>query len=110
MTYFESTPRSEKLIADFIKKFDLKNYAVNIYNAHHIENGILDFSHQQNSDLIAIETHGRTGFAHLINGSLAESIVKHEAKPVLSIKIPKLSVSASEYMESREGYANWGIE
>jgi hypothetical protein len=40
------------------------------------------------ADLIIISTHGRTGFAHLINGSLAENIAIHEPKPVLSIKIP----------------------
>lgn len=86
---FESLPISQKLIQNFIKRFNLKDYSVNIYNAHNIENGIIDFCHEQNSDLIAIETHGRTGFAHLINGSLAEDIVKHETKPVLSIKMQK---------------------
>ncbi|MDB4584384.1 universal stress protein [Draconibacterium sp.] len=84
---FESTPISQKLIEDFIKKFNLKNYSINIYNAHNIEKGIIDFSDVQDADLIAMETHGRTGFAHLINGSLAEDVLNHEALPVLSVKI-----------------------
>lgn len=94
---FESTPRSQKLINDFVNNFELKNYTATIYNARNIENGILELSHNQNSDLIAIETHGRTGFAHLINGSLAENIVKHEPKPVLSVKIPSQSDSAQRF-------------
>jgi len=89
--HFEPTPKSQKLINSFVEKFNLKDYSIHIYNAHNIEHGIIDFSHEKGSDLIAIETHGRTGFAHLINGSLAENIVKHEAKPVLSIKMQNFS-------------------
>jgi nucleotide-binding universal stress UspA family protein len=107
---FEPTPVSQKLVKSFIKKFDLKNYMVNIYNSSSIEKGIIDFSDEINADLIAIETHGRTGFAHLINGSLAEDIAKHEALPVLSIKIPTLSLSASKFMGYRNDYKNWGNE
>lgn len=98
--HFESTPQSKKLVEKFVEKFNLRNYSINIYNAHNIESGIIDFSNEMGADLIAIETHGRTGFAHLINGSLAENIVKHEVKPVLSIKIPELSNYFSRYLET----------
>ena len=107
---FEPTPVSQKLLNRFIKKFDLKNFSVNIYNSQSIETGIIEFSDEVNADLIALETHGRTGLAHLINGSLAEDIVKHEAKPILSIKIPALSVSASKFMGYKNDYENWGDE
>lgn len=107
---FEPIPVSQKLVNSFIKKFDLKNYSVNIYNSSSIETGIIDFSDEINAYLIAIEIHGRTGFAHLISGNLAEDIVKHEAKPVLSIKIPALSPSASKFMGYRNDYENWGNE
>ena len=107
---FEPTPVSQKLLNDFINKFALKNYSVSIYNSQSIETGIIEFSDEVNADLIAIETHGRTGFAHLINGSLAEDVVKHEPKPVLSIKIPALSRSASKFLGYRNNYENWGNE
>lgn len=107
---FEPTPVSQKLLNDFINKFNLKNYSVSIYNSQSIESGIIEFSNEINADLIAIETHGRTGFAHLINGSLAEDVVKHEPKPVLSIKIPALSRSASMFLGYRNNYNNWGDE
>jgi len=84
---FESTPVSLKLMEDFAEKFNLSNFSFNIYNSRSIEKGITDFSDEIKADLIAIETHGRTGIAHLINGSLAEDVVKHEARPVLSVKI-----------------------
>ena len=107
---FEPSPVSQKLVNSFVRKFDLKNYSVNIYNSQSIESGILEFCNEVNADLIAIETHGRTGFAHLINGSLAEDIVKHEAKPVLSIKIPALSRATSKFMGYMNEYENWGNE
>ncbi len=107
---FESTPYSQKLINDFVKNFNLNKYTINIYNAHNVENGIIDFSNEMNADLIAIETHGRTGIAHLIKGSLTEGVVKHETKPVLSIKIPVLSESASKFLGYKNDYENWGKE
>lgn len=92
---FEPTSVSRKLMEDFAKKFKLKDFLINIYNATSIEKGIIDFSDEINANLIAIETHGRTGMAHLINGSLAEDIANHINRPVLSIK-----------MEEKKGYAS----
>ena len=70
-----------------LKSLSLKIFYINIYNATSIEKGIIDFSDEINANLIAIETHGRTGIAHLIFGSLAEDIANHINRPVLSIKM-----------------------
>ncbi|BAX78427.1 universal stress protein [Labilibaculum antarcticum] len=107
---FESTLKSQKLIDNFAKKFDLTDYSKNIYNADKIEKGIIDFCYEQNSDLIAIETHGRTGFAHLINGSLTEDLVKHVTKPVLSIKMEKPQEFISKLLNYNKSYENWKNE
>ena len=92
---FESTPISKKLMEDFVRKFKLSDYSINIYNAPNIEKGITDFSNEINADIIAIETHGRTGIAHIINGSLAEDVVNHEVLPVLSVKIHDIPMNIS---------------
>jgi hypothetical protein len=94
---FESTPYSQSLINNFIKNVNLKNFTINIYNETSIETGIIDFAEAVNADLIAMETHGRTGFAHLINGSIAEEVVKHEPKPVLSVKIQPIPLKTLAY-------------
>jgi nucleotide-binding universal stress UspA family protein len=39
-------------------------------------------------DLVVLSTHGRTGFAHLLLGSIAEKIVRLSAIPVLTVPIP----------------------
>ncbi len=107
---FEPTPVSRKLMEDFAKKFKLKDYAINIYNATSIEKGITDFSDETNTDLIAIETHGRTGIAHLINGSLAEDVANHIDRPVMSIKMEEVSRFASKKSGHPKNYKNWGAE
>ncbi len=107
---FEPTPVSRKLMEDFAKKFKLKDYAINIYNATSIEKGITDFSDETNTDLIAIETHGRTGIAHLINGSMAEDVANHIDRPVLSIKMAEILRFTSKKSGHPKNYKNWGAE
>ena len=41
-------------------------------------------------DLIVIGTHGRTGLAHMIIGSVAEKVVRKAPCPVLSVKSKKI--------------------
>jgi nucleotide-binding universal stress UspA family protein len=41
---------------------------------------------QRQADLIVIGTHGRTGLAHLLIGSVAEWVVRTSEVPVLSIR------------------------
>lgn len=38
------------------------------------------------ADLLCIGTHGRTGLAHLLLGSVAERIVRHSPCPVLTVR------------------------
>jgi len=40
----------------------------------------------KNVDLIVIGTHGRTGIAHMLIGSVAEKVVRKAPCPVLSVK------------------------
>jgi len=50
---------------------------------------IIKASKEYNVDLIIIGTHGRTGLAHIIMGSVAEKIVRKAPCPVLSIRHPE---------------------
>jgi universal stress protein A len=40
------------------------------------------------ADLLCIGTHGRTGIAHFLLGSVAERIVRHAPCPVLTVRPP----------------------
>jgi len=41
------------------------------------------------ADLIVMATHGRTGFQHIVLGSVAEKVVRHAPGPVLTIRCKK---------------------
>ena len=38
------------------------------------------------ADLIVLSTLGRTGLAHLVIGSVAEKVVRHSERPVLTVR------------------------
>jgi nucleotide-binding universal stress UspA family protein len=64
-------------------KMDLfpKNYVFNE------EAAILEFSRENNADLIVMATHQRRGISHLIFGSLTEDTANHSDIPVLCVPI-----------------------
>lgn len=74
----------KKYMQDFAKKLQLKNYTLNVFNDISEEEGIIYFSESIGADLIAMATHGRTGFAHVLAGSIAEDVVSHSRRPVLT--------------------------
>jgi nucleotide-binding universal stress UspA family protein len=74
---------------EFAKKLMLKNYTINIFNDLSEEEGVIYFADSINADLIAMATHGRTGFAHVLAGSIAEDVVSHSKRPVLTFVVKK---------------------
>ena len=74
----------KKYMQDFAKKLQLKNYTINVFNDLTEEEGIVYFADSINADMIAMATHGRTGFAHVLAGSIAEDVVSHSKRPVLT--------------------------
>jgi universal stress protein A len=49
---------------------------------------IPEYAAAQGIDLIVMGTHGRTGVAHLILGSVAERVVRVAPCPVLTVRLP----------------------
>jgi nucleotide-binding universal stress UspA family protein len=52
---------------------------------------IIRCAHEEGVDLIVVATHGRTGLAHALIGSVAEKIVRYSPVPVLSVKPQEIS-------------------
>lgn len=94
---FETTSFTRKLISDFANEWKLKNYEAHIHNEQSIEAGIFAVSDELNVDLIAMETHGRTGIARFFVGSHAESVVNHSQLPVLTIRIKEYTPEKTSY-------------
>ncbi len=85
--HFESTPYTEKLIEEFVNEWKLTKYTTHIFNERTVHAGILEATKRVGANMIAMETHGRSGFARFVYGSQTESIVNHADVPVLSMKI-----------------------
>ena len=79
------------VVKDYMEKFakslGLKNFTINIFNDLTIEEGVIRFADQIDADMIAMATHGRSGFAHVIAGSVAEEVASHSKRPVLTFVV-----------------------
>jgi len=50
---------------------------------------IIRFARDQNIDLIVMGTHGHTGLAHVLMGSVTEKVVRKAPCPVLTVRHPE---------------------
>ncbi len=73
----------------YAKKLQLRNYTLNIFNDLSVEEGVIRFADMINADLISMATHGRSGFAHVIAGSVAEDVASHASRPVLTFVVKR---------------------
>jgi nucleotide-binding universal stress UspA family protein len=47
---------------------------------------VVDAARESDADLIIVATHGHTGLAHVLLGSVAERVVRHAPCPVLVVR------------------------
>ena len=58
---------------------------------------IIKFAKQVNIDIIIMGTHGRTGFQHVLMGSVAEKVVRYSPYPVLTVKSEGYQFKAADH-------------
>ncbi len=85
-SFFENTKTSKEKMKAFVQKHRLSQTTVEIYNSDSEEEGIIEYAEENNMDMIAMATHGRTGFMHLLSGSIAEDVVNHAKRPVWTMR------------------------
>ncbi|PIB34173.1 hypothetical protein BFP72_01370 [Reichenbachiella sp. 5M10] len=86
---FLSTKENKKAMEKFVSDYGFKNCSTEVYNDYSEEDGIVSFAEGIGADMIAMETHGRTGIAHLLLGSIAEDVANHAKRPVWTINVKK---------------------
>ena len=84
---FESSSNLRTRMQKAAERYGLQNYTINVYNDTIEEDGILHFAEDIGADLVMMATHGRTGLAHLLSGSIAEDLVNHSNIPVLTFQL-----------------------
>jgi nucleotide-binding universal stress UspA family protein len=50
----------------------------------------------RHADCVVMSTHGRSGLAHFILGSVAEKLVRHSPVPVLTLRVQPTAARSSE--------------
>ena len=73
------------------------NYAILTQFNSNPAAGILEAQKEAGADLVVMSSHGRTGFAHLILGSVAERVVREAVCPVLTIRQGDEEVTTSAF-------------
>lgn len=53
----------------------------------------IDYVNKHGADLIVMGTHGRTGLASLVVGSVAKKVMAQASCPVVTVKLPALSAT-----------------
>ena len=53
-----------------------------------VHHSIVEKAKELGDDVIVIGTHGRTGLAHVLLGSIAEHVIRHASCPVLVVRNP----------------------
>lgn len=79
---FTSDVLTQRKLEVFAKHYGLKKYTLHIFNHPNEEDGIIHFNEFLGGDLIAMGTHGRKGFTHVLNGSVAEDVANHTDSPI----------------------------
>lgn len=57
---------------------------------------IVEYAQEHDVDLIVMGTHGRTGMAHLLIGSVAERVVRLAPCPVLTVRADKAASNSPQ--------------
>lgn len=86
---FEETKTTVARLREFAKKYPQRALGVHIYNAFDEESGILQFAAEHHIEMVALSTHGKSGWVQVLSPSIAESLVNHAEMPVLSINVGK---------------------
>jgi nucleotide-binding universal stress UspA family protein len=63
---------------------------------------ILDLSHAEEYDLIAMATHGRSGFSRMFLGSVAERVLRHSGVPILLVRAEPGAKAGNPGRKNRE--------
>lgn len=68
----------------FATKLGLEHYEIHFKSEDKVPDGVRNFNRETDMDLVLIGTHGRKGFSHVFYGSIAETLVNHCIRPLLT--------------------------
>lgn len=86
-TRFYDEREASQRLEHFAMHYDLSDFTLN-FRSHQFErSGILEFVNEIKGDMVAMATHGRSGLAHLLKGSIAEGVLNRIDHPIWTWKL-----------------------
>jgi nucleotide-binding universal stress UspA family protein len=102
----DTTRTAEQHLQEFARSHDIHGrqgvtLAMRRGNPH---DEITRYAADEQADMIVMATHGRTGLAHVLLGSVAEKVVQHADIPVLTIKPARIKADRPSTKTSAEAH------
>lgn len=76
--------RIKECMQKFASDLQLENYELHLRHDYKVPAGVRNFNQETEMDLVVIGTHARKGFSHVFYGSIAETLVNHCIRPLLT--------------------------
>lgn len=83
----EDDPKLDSIIQQmqrFATNLKLQNYELHFKSDSKVPAGVRNFNQESEMDLVVIGTHARKGFSQIFYGSIAETLVNHCIRPLLT--------------------------
>lgn len=84
---FKSDATNRPLLDKFVKDHGLNNCSTHVYSDIIAEDGIRNFAEYIDAGLIVMGTNSYTGISRLIRGSIAEDMINHAVRPVMTVSM-----------------------
>lgn len=83
----EDEPNAQAIqesMQQFAEELQLHNYELHLHHDYKVPTGVRNFNKTAEMDLVVVGTHARKGFAHIFYGSIAETLVNHCIRPLMT--------------------------
>ena len=84
---FKPDSDTKPKLRNFVTKHGLTNCDISVFNDAIEEDGIRNFADEVGAGMIAMGTSSHTGLSRIIRGSIAEDMVNHAKRPVLTVSM-----------------------
>jgi len=90
----EAIDASRRAASEELERYAAENIPADVKHAVVVRDeppvpAIVKTADEWNADLIAMGTHGRGAVARLLFGSVAEGVLRHTKRPVLTVRAPR---------------------
>ncbi|MCB0631546.1 MAG: universal stress protein [Saprospiraceae bacterium] len=84
---FETDRKVKWNMDNFVELNELENVSFHLYSDETVEAGIVNFSTENQIDIVALGTHQRGGIGRMFKHGVSEEVVNHVMQPILTFPV-----------------------